>query len=51
MRAKLLNLVKNFDMYGQDIGLNLKGESKFTTFLGGLCTIMTFVVTVVIIGL
>ena len=51
MRAKVLNLVKSLDMYGQDIGLNLNGESKFTTFLGGICTIMTFVITLAVIAL
>ena len=51
MRAKLQNLVKSLDMYGQDIGLNLKGESKFTTLLGGLCSIVTIFLTITVIGI
>ena len=41
---KVFNRFKGLDMYGESIQLTYNGENKYTTYAGGVLTIVFYVV-------
>ena len=43
--------LKSIDMYGGELGLTFKGEGKYNTTCGGVCSLLTFTILLVCYGL
>lgn len=44
---KVLNVFTWFDLHGSEISVNFEGETRYRTYLGSICTIMTFMAAII----
>ena len=43
MKLKLSTRLSNLDIYGEPVGVNFKGKARFKTWLGGICSLVTWI--------
>ena len=49
--GKIENMFLRLDMHGSEISVNLDGDTHFRTYLGSICTLITFVFVILYINL
>ena len=45
--AKIGTFLRSYDVFGDPIGVNLKGETSVKTSIGALFTFLTFTLTII----
>ena len=41
--SRLLNLIRDFDLFAVPVSLTYKGKKRFNTLLGGLCSLLLLI--------